>query len=149
MYVDNHILESGGHMTQVSTKAELITAILGKEPRIEISGSLKDGTAKIVASGSVAWAVALGGLAIAATSISIFAATQQQNSQSDSSNNANNFIGAVGLVSAPIALGAIGISGTTLAISLITASGSLLTVKSLREYKVVKNDDNILVIERN
>ena len=93
---------------------------------------LKKGVVKIKATGKVAWAVAIGGIAAA---VIIFLAS-----------------GGSGILFSPIILsstvGVLGVPATLTAIGIAVAGGSVATLNKLRKYKIVENSDKRLVLKR-
>lgn len=93
---------------------------------------LKKGVVRIHATGRVAWAIAIGAIAVA---VGIIIAS-----------------GGVGFFSAPliapVAVSTLGLSTTVTAIGIAVAGGGVSALNRLRKYDIVENNDERLVLKR-
>lgn len=110
-------------MQTVSTYKDLAKAIACDSNKIEVTGDITKGTVKIVASGAVSWAIAIGAISIAYAAFVMTPATGGTSST-------------LSLMFAPAAVASIGLPATTAAIAIVTGAGSLTAIKNLRKYKV-------------
>lgn len=113
---------------------ELGKAIKAKRETIVIEGDLKNKVVKIKATGKVAWAVAIGGIAIA---LAIILAT-----------------GGTGIlptlvVAAPTTVSILGLPAAVTAVSIAIAGGGVAVLNKLRKYKIIENNRERLVLRRN
>jgi hypothetical protein len=120
-------------MQTVSTYKDLAKEITGGSNRIEITGDITKGTVKIVASGSVSWAIALAAIGIAYVAFMAAPATGGTSS-------------ALSFAAAPAAVASIGLPATTAAIAIATGAGSISAIKQLRKYKVESYKDGRAVL---
>ncbi len=126
-------------MVVVKTEKELGAALKADESTIEIEGSLQEKVVKIKATGKVAWAVAIGGIAVA-----VVAACSTMTTA-----------GTSGPLTVPIGIASIAVPsaslGTTAAISAVlvaVAAGGVGALNKLRKYKMEKSRDGRLVLVR-
>lgn len=119
----------------VKTEEELAEAIQNNEETIEIEGDLKNKTLKIKATGKAAWIIAIGAVGVAVAGIMLAPASGGTSSI------------ASGIV-APAAVGIWGVSATLSAISIAVAAGGVGVLNKLREYKIIENTDNKLVLKK-
>lgn len=110
-------------------------ALKDDEDEIIIEGDLKEKVIRIKAKGKVAWAIAIGAIAVAVAAIIATPATGGASS-----------IAAV--ATAPAAVSVLGGAATTAAISIAVAAGGVGALNKLREYKIVENDENKLVLRK-
>ena len=120
----------------VTNEKELGKALKEKQDTIEIEGDLAKKVVRIKATGKIAWAVAIGAIAVA-----VIAALT-----APASGGAHGFIG-IG-VTAPVAAGILGVSATTAAISIAVAAGGIGALKALRSYKLEKLGDNHIILRK-
>ena len=118
----------------ITTEKELGQALKDEQDTIEIEGDLAKKIIKIKATGAVAWAVAIGAIAVAVVAVLTSPAT----------GGAHGVIG-VGLT-APVAVGILGFSTTTAAISIAVAAGGVGALKTLRSYKMKKLGSNHIIL---
>ena len=119
----------------VHTEEELGKGLNDDEETIEIEGDLRNKELKIKATGKVAWAVAVGCIAVAIAAILV----------SPASGGASS---AVGVIVAPAAFAALGMPVAVSAIAIAVAAGGVGALNKLRRYKVVANDNNRLVLKK-
>ena len=120
---------------RVSTEQELGNAVKGNAESIEITGDLRKKVLRIKATGKVAWAVAIGAIAISIVGILV----------SPASGGAS---AAAGFAAAPAAVAALGAPVAFSAIAIAIAAGGVGALNKLRKYKVVSQDENSLVLEK-
>lgn len=117
-------------MKKVRTEEELAQAMEDEEDSIIIEGDLANKTIKLKATGSFAWGIAIGAIALAValamTGVGIPAA--------------------LGVATASVA--AIGTGATTTAIALGVAAGGTAILSALRDdYKIVEESSNRVVLK--
>lgn len=120
----------------VNTEEELGKAIKNGEDAIEVEGDLTKKVVKIKATGSVAWGIAIGAIAVAVIAVLSSPATA-----------------GTGLVAAPAlvapAAGALGGMGIAVsAVSIAVAGGGVAVLNKLRDYEIVSNTKEKLVLRR-
>ncbi|EHN8719235.1 MULTISPECIES: hypothetical protein [Enterobacter cloacae complex] len=120
-------------MQTVSTYKDLAKAIACDSNKIEVTGDITKGTVKIVASGAVSWAIAIGAISIAYVAFVMTPATGGTSST-------------LSLMAAPAAVASIGLPATTAAIAIVTGAGSLTAIKNLRKYKVESFKDGKAIL---
>lgn len=120
-------------MQTVSNYKDLAKAIACDSNKIEVTGDITKGTVKIVASGAVTWAIAIGAISIAYAALAMTPATGGTSST-------------LSLVAAPAAVASIGLPATTAAIAIVTGAGSLTAIKKLRKYKVESLEDGKAIL---
>ena len=116
----------------ISTEKELGEALKNNQVSIEIEGDLSKKVLKIKATGTVAWAVAIGAIGIAVV-ITV-----------GSGGTAAPAAGVVGIG----AVSVLGISAATSAVAIAVAAGGVGALNSLRQYKIVSKGDNKVVLSR-
>lgn len=116
----------------ISTEKELGEALKRNQDSIEIEGDLSRKVLKIKATGKVAWLVAIGAIGIAVV-ITV-----------GSGGTAAPAAGFVGLG----AVSVLGISAATSAVAIAIAAGGVSALNSLRQYKIVSESDNKVVLSR-
>lgn len=117
----------------ISTEKELGNALRNSQPTIEIEGDLKNKVLRIKATGHIAWVMVFALLAVA---IAIILASG----------------GLAAPVSSIIGAGAIAVLGLPAAISAVTigvVAGNAQALNDLRDYTIVKDEPNLLVLVRN
>ena len=126
-------------MVVVKTEKELGAALKADESTIEIEGSLQEKVVKIKATGKVAWAVAIGGVAVAVVAVCTTGATA----------------GTSGPITVPIGAASIAVPAATLgatvamsAVAIAVAAGGVGALNKLRKYKMEKSRDGRLVLVR-
>ena len=120
----------------VKTEEELGKAIKNDEDAIEVEGDLIKKVVRIKATGSVAWGIAIGAIAVAVIAVLSSPATA-----------------GTGLVAAPAlvapAAGAPGGMGIAVsAVSIAVAGGGVAVLNKLRDYEIVSNTKEKLVLRR-
>lgn len=120
---------------RVATEQELGQAVKHNTETIEITGDLRNKVLKIKATGKVAWAVAVGAIAISIVGILV----------SPASGGAS---ATAGIVAAPAAIAALGAPVAVSAAAIAIAAGGVGTLNKLRKYKVVSQDENTLVLKK-
>ncbi|MCU8045600.1 MULTISPECIES: hypothetical protein [unclassified Shewanella] len=116
----------------ISNEADLGQALKNNQDTIEIEGDLIRKIVKIKATGKVAWVIAFGAIGVAVTILITTGGTGAPVS---------------GLVGAS-ALGILGVSATTSAISIALAAGSVAVLTTLRNYSIVEQSEDRLVLKR-
>jgi len=119
----------------VKTEEELAEALNNDEDTIEIEGDLRNKTLKIKATGKVAWIIAIGAVGVATASIILAPA----------SGGTTTLISAI---AAPAAVSIWGTGVTISAISIAVAAGGIGVLNKLRQYKIIENTDNRLVLKK-
>lgn len=119
----------------VKTEEELAEALDNDEDTIEIEGDLRNKTLKIKATGKVAWIIAIGAVGVATASIILAPA----------SGGTTTFVSAI---AAPAAVSIWGTGVTISAISIAVAAGGIGVLNKLRQYKIIENTDNKLVLKK-
>ncbi|MDN8598489.1 hypothetical protein Q0A17_03525 [Citrobacter sp. S2-9] len=120
-------------MQTVNTYKDLAKAIACDSNKIEITGDITKGTVRIVTSGAVSWAIAIGAIGIAYAAIAMIPASGGTSS-------------AISAIAAPAAVASIGVSATTAAIAIATGAGSLAVIKKLRGYRVESHSDGKAIL---
>ena len=118
---------------RVKTEEELAEAIENGEDTIEIEGDLKEKTLKIKATGKVAWVVAISAIGIAVT---IVITTGGAGAPASSGIIG---VGTVSILGLPAAMSAVGIA---------VAAGGVGVLNKLRDYKVIENNDDVLILKK-
>ena len=119
----------------VNDSKELGKALKNNEDEIIIEGDLITKVIKIKATGKVAWAVAVGAIGVAVVAVIAAPAT-------------GGTSGIASFAVAPAAVSVLGATTTTAAIGIAVAAGGVGGLNKLREYKIVKNDDNKLILKK-
>ena len=117
---------------RLRTEEELAEAIENGEDTIEIEGDLKEKILKIKATGKVAWILAIGVIGVAV----VIAITTG---------------GAGAPASGIIGVGAVSVLGLPAAISAVSiavAAGGVGVLNKLRNYKVIENNEDILILRK-
>ncbi|MBY1058136.1 hypothetical protein FP388_15370 [Citrobacter europaeus] len=120
-------------MQTISTYKDLAKAVACDSNRIEITGDITKGTVRIVASGSVSWAIAIGAIGIAYAAFAMAPATAGTSTP-------------LMAFAAPVAVASIGLPATTAAIAIATGAGSISAIRKLRKYKVESHEDGRAVL---
>ncbi len=118
--------------TSVKTEKELGEAIKRQDDEIIIEGDLIKQVIKIRATGKVAWAVAIGAIAVAVTAVLSSGGTAAPGAIP------------VGFV----AVSTLGVSATTSSVLIAVAAGGVGALNKLRSYKTVSDTGNRLVLKR-
>lgn len=116
----------------IKTEEELGEALKNNQDEIEIEGDLTKKIIRIKATGSVAWAIAIGAIGVAV----VFTLGSG---------------GTAAPVSAIVGVGAVSILGVATASSAVliaVAAGSVGALNSLRKYKIVSKSDNKIIMCR-
>jgi hypothetical protein len=121
----------GGFMA-IQTEADLGEALKNEQDTIEIEGNLKKKVLRIKATGNVAWAVAIGAIGVAV----IIAL--------GSGGTAAPVSGIVGFG----AVSVLGLSAATSAVAIAVAAGGVGALNMLRQYKIVSDSGDKLVLSR-
>ena len=120
----------------VTTEKELGKALKEEQDSIEITGELAEKVIKIKATGKVAWAVAIGAIAVAVVAVLTSPAT-----------GGGHGIIAVG-ITAPVAAGILGVSVTMAAIAIAVAAGGVGALNKLRSYKLEKLGQDHIILKK-
>ena len=123
-------------MKTVRTKDELAKAVEEKEDTIVIEGDLAKKVIKIKATGSVAWALAVGGITVAV--VAILAAPETAGTSALPA-GAAFFETATVMGGTDIAMTAIGIA---------VAAGGVGVLNQLRAYSIAEKQNNRVVLKR-
>ncbi|MEW6729505.1 MAG: hypothetical protein AB1332_09210 [Pseudomonadota bacterium] len=116
----------------ISTEEELGEALKNNQGTIEIEGDLSKKVIRIKATGTVAWAIAIGAIGIAVVLTVGSGGTAAP---------AAGFVG-FGAVSV------LGVSAATSAVAIAVAAGGVGALNSLRKYKIVNQSNNKVVLSR-
>ena len=120
---------------RVTTAEELGKAIKNNVESIEIEGDLTSKVIRIKATGKVAWAVAIGGIAVSVAAIICAPSTAGAST-------------VAGIIASPVAIGVLGVSATCTAIAIAVATGGIAGLNMLRKYKIVSREGNKLVLKK-
>ena len=120
---------------KIRTEKELGEALKNDQDRIEIEGDLSKKVIKIKATGKVAWAIAVGAIAVAVIAVLATPAT----------GGASN---AAHLVAAPAAAATLGVSVAASAIAIAVGAGGIGVLKKLRSYSLEKNPDGSITLKK-
>lgn len=116
----------------ITTEKELAEALNNGQDTIEITGDLRNQVLKIKATGHTSWMVAAGAIGVA---VAIVITS-----------------GGVGApASAVVGAGAVsilGLSTATAAVAIAVAGGSISVLNKLRDYEIVKNGKNKLILKK-
>ena len=116
----------------IKTEKDLGEALKKEQDTIEIEGDLQKKVLRIKATGTVAWAIAIGAIGIA---VIVVLGTG----------------GAGAPVSGVVGFGAVSVLGLPAAVSAVSiavAAGGVGALNSLRSYKIVSNSGGKLVLSR-
>lgn len=119
----------------VSESKGLGEALKNNESEIIIEGNLKDKVFRIKAKGNVAWAIAIGAIGVAV--VATLAAPVTGGTSEVAS-----------LIAAPAAISVLGISTATAAVGIAVAAGGIGALNDLRNYRIVENNNERLVLRR-
>ncbi|PSU86957.1 hypothetical protein [Photobacterium kishitanii] len=122
-------------MKSVNTEKELGKALKNKESTIEITGDLAKKTIKLRATGTVAWAIAIGAIGIA-----VYGAIATVPTGGSSA--------VVSGIAAPAAISILGGAATYSAIAIAIAAGGVGALTTLRGYKEVSRTENSITLKR-
>ncbi len=120
---------------KVKTEKELADAVKNEADTIEIEGDLRTRTLRIKATGKVAWGVCIAALAVSITAILATPHT------AGSSN-------VLHLVTVPVAASILGGPVAISAMLIAVAGGGIGVLNKLRNYKIVENSENTLILKR-
>lgn len=127
-------------MRKVTTEEELAEAIKQNESCIEIEGSLATKTLKIKAAGNVAWAVAIGSIAICFYAVVASIGT---------GGAALPAVSGASLAASGAAVSVLGTASTISAISLAVSAGGLAVLKKLRNgYTITKLSEKSVLLTK-
>lgn len=122
----------------INNADDLGAALNDQQESIEIEGDLKNHVLRIRATGKVAWAIAIAGIAIAVAAVVY--PVPEPTSQA--------LMKTSGLVSAGGAVAILGGSATVAAISIARAFGGIKGLELLRSYKLVEKTDNKITLQK-
>lgn len=116
----------------IRSEKELGEALSRGQDTIEIEGSLQEKVLRIKATGKVAWAVAIGAIAIAVAVLIASGGTGAP---------ASGIVGggAVAVLGLPTAISAV---------SIAVAAGGVGSLNSLRSYSVISNNNGSLILKK-
>ena len=117
---------------RVKTEEELAKAIKNGEDTIEIEGNLRKTVLKIKATGKVAWLIAISAIGI---TVGILIATGGTGAPASSIIG----VGAISVLGLPVAISAV---------SIAIAAGSVDVLNKLRDYKIIENNDDVLILKK-
>ncbi|PAS36293.1 hypothetical protein CGT68_18745 [Vibrio cholerae] len=122
----------------INNEEDLGKALGEDQDTIEIEGSLKDKVIRIKATGKVAWAVAIGAIGIAV--LAIVYPVPEPATQA----------GAKGIaaITGGAAIAILGAGVTFSAISIAVAGGGVEVLKKLRDYEIISNTDDKVVLKK-
>ncbi|MBH3426328.1 hypothetical protein [Pseudomonas alkylphenolica] len=124
----------------VKTEKELADAVNRNEDTIEIEGDLAKKTVRIKATGTVAWAVAIGSIGIVFYGVIATLGT---------GGAATPVAGIAAAAGSSAALSVLGAAATTAAVSMAVSVRSLGVLKKLRgNYKITSTSDNKVTLKR-
>lgn len=116
-----------------TTKEELAQAIKNNEKDIFIcDAKLKDGSLTIITTGKIAWAIAIAAIGVAVASFFMAPGPGAVSAAALTAGSA----------------GILGLSASGVAIGVAIAAGGVGVLNSLRDYKVVENNDKYLHIRK-
>ena len=119
----------------IFSEKDLGDALNGEQNTIEIEGDLAAKVIRIKATGTVAWAIAIGAIGFAFYSVMAAPAT------------GGGSVVPAG-VTATAAVSVLGVSATYSAIAIAVAAGSVGVLNKLRKYKIVEKTEGRVVIVR-
>lgn len=126
----------------ITTNEELGEAINRGEDTIIIEGDLKDKVLKVKATGKVAWAVAIGALAIAVTSV----IARKEDVPTTQTGKAITFTGSA--AGSAVAAGILG-KASVAAIGIAIAAGGVGALTSLRDnYRIASKEGDRLILSK-
>ena len=128
------IQEGESMSSTVTTPEGLGRSVNENQDTIIIEGDLKGKVIRIKATGKVAWAVAIGAIAVSVAAVLATPAT------GGTSNAAH-------LVTVPVAAGTLGTAATT-AVAIAVAAGGVGALNKLRKYQIVEQSADRLVLKR-
>ena len=120
---------------RAKTAEELGKFIKEDAETIEIEGDLRKKVLRIKATGKVAWAIAVGAISVAIISIISAPATGGGSL-------------AANAITVPVATATLGASCATTAVAIGVAGGGVAALNKLRNYKIVSDSNDILIIRR-
>lgn len=119
----------------IKDEKELGKALKEDRDEIIIEGDLKNNVIRIKAIGKVSWAIAIAAIAVAVGSVLAAPLTGGLSTTA-------NFI------TAPVAVSVLGVPATGAAISIAVAGGGVKILDKLRDYKIVKKNDNSVILKK-
>jgi len=119
----------------IRTEKELGEALKNEQSFIEIEGDLAQKVIRIRATGRVAWLVAIGGITIALAGVVV----------AIPSGGTGGLAGAVG---GSAAITVLGLTTFSAAVAISKSAGSVEALNQLREYQVVAQSSNKLVLKK-
>lgn len=126
----------------ITTNEELGDAIKRGEDTIIIEGGLKDKIIRVKATGKVAWAIAIGAIAIAVTSV----IARKEEVPTTQTGKAITFTGSA--AGTAVAAGILG-KASIAAIGIAVAAGGIGALTSLRDnYKITSNEGDRLILSK-
>lgn len=122
----------------INNEKDLGKALNEDQDTIEIEGSLKDKVIRIKATGKVAWVIAIGAIGVAV--VAILYPVPEPTTQA----GAKGFAAVTG----GAAVGILGAGTAMSAINIAISAGGVAVLNKLRNYKIVSNTSNKLVIKK-
>jgi len=119
----------------IKTPKELGRALKKDQDEIIIEGDLKNKVIRIKATGKIAWAIAIAAIAIAVAALLAAPLTAGVSASAS-------------LITAPVAAGVLGGPATAAAISIAVAGGGVKVLDQLRNYKIVEERDNKVILKK-
>lgn len=122
----------------INNEKDLGKALNEDQDTIEIEGSLKDKVIRIKATGKVAWVIAIGAIGVAV--VAILYPVPEPTTQA----GAKGFAAVTG----GAAVGILGAGTAMSAINIAISAGGVAVLNKLRNYKIVSNTSNKLVLKK-
>lgn len=126
----------------IKTAKELGEALKNEQDTIEIEGDLKNKVIRIRSTGRVAWIVAIGGIGITVGGVAITVY-----SGGVATPVLAPVVGSVAAVSFPYTVLVLGFATATAAVAIAKAAGKVESLDKLREYKVIEDSGNRIVLK--
>lgn len=122
----------------IQTEKELGEALKKEQDTIEIEGDLSKKVLRIKATGTVAWAVAVGAIGVAV--VGLMYPVPEPTTQAATK--------AFALTAAGGSVAILGVGATVAAISIAVAAGGVGALNTLRTYKIADKSNGKLVLKR-
>ena len=127
------VAQAAVRIKMVTTEKDLAEAVKSQQDIIIIEGRLGNKVFRIMATGKIAWGIAIGAIGILLVAILATPAT----------GGTSNF---THVVAVPAAMTALGSSAAT-AIAIAAAGGGVAVLNQLRKYKIIERSENRLVLK--
>ncbi len=136
----------------ITTEKELAEALKKNQNRIEIEGDLTKKAFRIIATGQVAWAVAIVAISIGLATAFLILKVPAAPASRSLPVLGGGALFAFAFAPYPVAVSVLGTEVAISAVSIAFATGGIAAgiaaLNSLRKYKIVSKRDNFLVLER-